>query len=65
MTAPTPGYNRRLAVFFDHDLNGRKLAYYWSPAAFRAIRLPLADAEVLVAQGQVDLLDGHPLRGSR
>lgn len=58
----TPGYNTRLAVFFDHDRNGRKLAFYWSRLGMRAIRMPLADAELFVATGQADDIGGHPFK---
>jgi hypothetical protein len=61
----TPGYNCRLAIFFQYDKNGRKVAYYWSGRLGygRAIRMSLADAELFIAQEQADLLPGHPLKG--
>lgn len=62
-TAPnTPGFNCRLAIFFDADRNGRKIAYRWSMVGLRAIRMPLADAELFVATEAADLLPGHPLK---
>lgn len=61
-TANTPGFNCRLAVFFDHDKHGRKLAFRWSPMQFRAFRMPLADAELFVATEAADLLPGHPMK---
>ncbi len=56
----TPGFNRRLQVFFSHDKHGRKTAFRWSPLQMRALRMKVADAEAFVAQDQADLLDGHP-----
>jgi hypothetical protein len=63
MTSNTPGYNTRLAIFFQLDRNGRKVAYRWSPRQFRAFRMSLADAEMFIAAGQADRIDGHPMRG--
>lgn len=64
-TAPaaTPGYNSHLEIWFATDKRGRKVAYYYSRPAFRAIRLPLVDAELFVATGQATKVDGHPLKG--
>lgn len=64
-TAKTPGYNSRLAIWFDHDKNGRKIAYHWSFRAFRAFRISVADAEMWIAQDLADRIDGHPLRPSK
>lgn len=60
--APTPGYSCRLDIWFQTDKRGRKTAYRWSYAAFRAIRIPLADAEIMAATGTASVLDGHPFR---
>lgn len=63
-TQKTPGYNSRIAIFFQSDKNGRKLAYYWSGRCGygRAIRMSLKNAEMFVAQDLADLLPGHPLK---
>lgn len=61
-TTKTPGFNCRLGIFFDHDKNGRKVAYRWGGRQMRAFRMPLADAELFIATDQADLLDGHPLK---
>ncbi|HEU4540320.1 MAG TPA: hypothetical protein VFR23_04260 [Jiangellaceae bacterium] len=65
MTAKTttPGYNRRLGIFFQANKNGQRVAYYWSFGAGRAIRMSLANAELFIATDQADLLPGHPIRG--
>ena len=62
----TPGFNCRVAIFFQTDKNGRKCAYYWSGRLGdgRAIRMKLTEAENLVAQGQADLLPCHPLKAA-
>lgn len=60
--ARTPGYNRRLEIFFTTRRNGRKAAYYWSAWQFRAFPLPLADAEIMAATETADVLCCHPLR---
>lgn len=63
MTKPhTPGYNHHLEIWFKVDGNGRKTAWFWSRLAFRAFRLPLANAELFVAQGQATKVDGHPFK---
>ena len=59
---PTPGYNCRLTIFFATQRGGRKVAYYWAASAFRAIRLPLADAEIMRATGTADVICCHPMR---
>jgi hypothetical protein len=61
-TTKTPGFNCRLDIFFTTDRRGRKIAYYYSWAAQRAIRMPLADAEIFVATDAADLLPGHPFK---
>lgn len=63
-TEKTPGYNCRLSIAFSSDKRGKKLAYYWSAGSFnrraapgtfgRWIKMPLAAAELFVAQGQAD-----------
>ena len=58
----TPGYNRRIAIFFQLDRHGRKVAYRWSGMQMRAFRMSVADAELLLAQDYADLLPGHPMR---
>ncbi len=61
MTDKTPGYNRRLTIFFTHS-NGRKMAYRWSPLQMRAFRMPLAEAELAQASETADIVCCHPLR---
>ena len=63
--ATTPGYNIRLEIWFQNDKNGRRAAYYWSPRAFRAIRIGLADAELFIATDQADLLPDHPFQPAK
>lgn len=60
--ATTPGFNHRIDIWFSTDRRGRKLAHYWSYAAFRAIRFPLADAELFIAQDQATEIPGHPFK---
>jgi len=60
--APTPGYSYRIAIWFQVTRRGERTAWYWSYAAFRAIRLPLADAELMQATDTADVIDGHPFR---
>ena len=60
--APTPGYNCRLTIWFQVTRRGQRTAWYWSYGAFRAIRLPLADAELMKAAGMADVIPGHPFR---
>lgn len=67
-TAPTPGYNHHLRVFFDLDKNGKRRAYYWSQplgSMGRAIPLPLAKADEFVRKGQAKQIPHHPLKGPR
>jgi hypothetical protein len=59
--APTPGYNCRIMIFFAVQGETR-VAYRWSAAAYRAIRIRLADAEIMKATGTADVLPGHPLK---
>ena len=61
----TPGFNTRIAIFFDHDKHGRKIAYRWSRPAMRAIRMSLTDAELFIAQDQADRIPGHPFKPAR
>lgn len=61
MTA-TPGYGYRIEIFFKADRNGRKVAYHWSARQLRAWRMPLADAEMFIAQDLADEIDGHPMQ---
>lgn len=56
----TPGYNTHLEIFFSVDKRGRKLAHYWSTRQLRAFRMPLAEAELLVATGQATEIPGNP-----
>ena len=58
----TPGYSSHLEIWFSTSRNGRQLAHYWSHLAFRAFRLPLADAELWVAQGLATKVAGHPFK---
>jgi hypothetical protein len=61
MTTTTPGYNTRLAIYFTNDKNGKRRAYRFSHRQFRAFPMPLADAELFIAQDQADEIDGNPL----
>jgi hypothetical protein len=61
----TPGFNRRIGIWFDHDKHGRKVAYMWAPMQFRSFRLPLIDAETFIANETADLLNGHPFKAAR
>lgn len=63
--APTPGYNRRLAIFFTISGSGKRTAYRWSPIQMRAFRIPLAEAEVMQATETADVIPGHPMRPAR
>lgn len=56
----TPGYNHRLDIWFATTRKGTKRAYYWSYAAFRAMPMALATAELLIAQGQADHVASNP-----
>lgn len=59
-TTKTPGYSTRLEIWFKMDKRGKRRAYYFSSMQFRAFPLPLADAELFIATGQADLIDGNP-----
>lgn len=59
-TTHTPGFSKRITVWFDTDRKGRQLAYYWSCG--RALRLPLADAKAFVAADEANLISGHPMK---
>ena len=61
-TTNTPGFNCRLQIFFSTNKNGQRQAFRWSFMQFRAIRMPLADAEMFLANETADLLPGHPLK---
>ena len=61
-TQNTPGYNRRIAIFFATSSNGKRVAYRWSPLQFRSFRIPLADAETMQATETADVLPGHPMK---
>jgi hypothetical protein len=58
----TPGYNYRLEIFFGTDKRGRKIAHRWSTQQLRSFRMPLAEAELLVATGQADEIPGNPFK---
>jgi len=58
----TPGFSYRLDIWFSRDGRGREMAWYWSYRAIRAIRLPLADAKLFIAQDQANQVAGHPFR---
>ena len=60
--APTPGYSRRLTIFFAANARGQRVAYRWCGLACRAIRIPLADAEIMRATDTADVICCHPLR---
>jgi hypothetical protein len=59
---PTPGYSYRIAIWFATTKRGQKTAYYWSFLAMRAIRVPLADAEIWAATDAADVIAGHPFK---
>ena len=63
-TAKTPGYAHRLSIWFKTTKRGQRTAWYFSTLAGRAIRVGLADAELFIAQGQADRIDGHPLQSA-
>lgn len=62
---PTPGYAVRLSIFFTTDGRGRQVAYRYSWAAMRAIRVPLADALIWKAGDMASVLPCHPIKGPR
>lgn len=54
-TTNTPGFNCRVAIFFTVDKNGRKSArYYGKSHVFRSFPMPLADAEMFLANDLAD-----------
>lgn len=61
-TTKTPGYNRRLEIFFTTTKAGKPRAWYWSAWQFRAFPLPLADAEIMRATETADVICCHPMR---
>lgn len=62
MTTTTPGYNSRLAIYFMNDRNGKRRAFRFSHRQFRAFPMGVAEAELLIAQGEADQIDGNPIR---
>lgn len=61
-TIKTPGYNTRLGIWFTTTRTGRRVAWYFSFAAMRAIRVSVTDAEIWIAGDLADQTCGHPLR---
>jgi len=61
-TTITPGYRVRLGIWFVTLANGKRAAYWYSGAQQRAWRIGLEKAELLIANGLADKVDGHPLR---
>lgn len=61
----TPGYNSRLEIYFTTDKNGKRRAFRFSPRQFRAFPIGVAEAELFIAQGQADQIDGNPLKALR
>ncbi|MCF3939918.1 hypothetical protein [Gordonia tangerina] len=39
-------------IWFTTTKSGRRMAWYFSHAAFRSFRIPLAEAELAIATGQ-------------
>lgn len=60
--APTPGYNHRLTIWFTTARGGRPMAWHYSWGAGRAMRLPLADAEIMRASDTADVVCGNPTK---
>lgn len=54
--------NARRSIWFQTTRTGQRQAFYWSGRAGRAIRMPLAEAEMLIATEQAVRISGHPLR---
>jgi hypothetical protein len=50
----TPGFNTRISVAFAADKNGKPVAYRWSRAALRWIKMSYAEAKVFVSSGSAD-----------
>jgi hypothetical protein len=61
-TTRTPGYDHRINIWFQTTKRGQRVAYYWSYAAGRAIRIGLADAELFIATERADQVSGHPFK---
>jgi hypothetical protein len=57
--ARTPGFNRRLTIYFSTDRRGQRRAYYVG-SMMRAFPLPVADAETFIANDTADKIAGHP-----
>ena len=54
----TPGYNCRIRIYFTHDKNGNKRArYIGRHNPLRSFPLPLADAEMFIAQELADKVE--------
>ena len=60
-TKATPGYNTRISVYFTTSRKGQRAAWHFSWPQMRAFRMPLAEAELLVAQDLADVLDSNPM----
>ncbi len=60
-TDKTPGYNTRLGIYFTTTATGKRRAFRFSPSQFRAFPIGVAVAELLIAQGQADELEGNPI----
>lgn len=60
--AKTPGFDMHIEIWFGTDRRGRRVAHHFSRNAFRAVRIPLVDAELFVATGQASEVPGHPFR---
>jgi hypothetical protein len=58
----TPGYNTRLAIYFQTDRNGKRRAYRWSGMQLRSFPVSAANAELWIAQDLADEIDGNPLK---
>jgi hypothetical protein len=63
-TAATPNTKPVEWVWFKTAKNDRKMAFRFSRSQFRAFRMPLADAEMWVATGVAEKLNGHPFPGN-
>lgn len=59
-TEATPGYNTRLSIYFTTTRKGQRVAFRYSWLQMRAFRMPLAEAELLIATDQADQIDGNP-----
>jgi hypothetical protein len=59
--APKPRYG----VWITTNKNGKRVAYYWSTQAQRAIPLPVLDAERMIATGEAVDIRRHPITGKR